>query len=91
MTGKFLIIYYLVSIQISYNTGLILVCVVDEFILENQMLNFDYMIKDKQVGDKQFLTNINNFYWPISIDDEENILSVHFILIFLYFIRLKVC
>lgn len=81
MTDKFLIIYYLVSIQISYNTGLILVCVVDEFILENQMLNFDYMIKDKQVGDKQFLTNINNFSWPINIDDEENILSVHFILI----------
>ena len=52
MIDKFLIIYYLVSIQISYNTGLLLVCVVDEFILENQMLTLDYMIKDKQVGDK---------------------------------------
>lgn len=51
MTDTFLIIYYLVSIQISYSTGLFLVCVIDEFILENQMLTFDYMIKDRQVGD----------------------------------------
>ena len=45
------------------------------------MLTLDYMIKDKQVGDKQFLTNINTFSWPINIDGEENILSVHFILV----------
>ena len=61
MTDKFLIIYYLVSIQISYSKGLFLVCVIDEFILENQMLTFHYMIKDKQVGNNQFLTNIKIF------------------------------
>lgn len=61
MTDTFLIIHYLVSIQISYSTGLFLVCVIDEFILENQMLTFDYMIKDRQVGNKQFLTNIKIF------------------------------
>lgn len=63
------------SIKISYNSGLLLVCVADVCVLEIPMINSDYIIKDNQVGDKQFLTNINNFSWPI------NIPSIHFILI----------